>query len=549
MVRLHNGWRGKMILNTLKSLEGITEVKPHSLRKKLPEGKLSNKMVQQLVDFAESLNAKIIELSSKENVSKEDLLNELSEYGEKFKQIRGSIAAEIPDKKGNMRVIPREYVEVIYILTYQMVKYLNLAQSDIAKLFGLLEKDFKDRWGISPASDYKIKHAEYHFALPSDTNTDILKDLVPYIGSYLADVSYNYIIGVSNKMSLFANLENTNKSSTRKKKGVVLFYGRQFYCNITSIQDLYDWVFIEYIPNNVVAVKEKVQSLLCTDNVEMNENLLKFLLTSGIEIKAENINENDYKGFQLKYEEYLAKVKDKELWEEVLENPEIPYDDLMVDMKDWKAEDAVDHEEYCKKQIRKLNKNIDKDLQKLMVCININSFRTDDTVRIYRYLVKSYTERLENFTPELFEDKTSFCAMYLFSRYFSQNGVSDKTIEDLKKYLVSSKMSAYVNRYINDYISAFKDGVDINDNIDLLGKVSTLNEVVKSRKENRTIVHSVVMIDADCYPVDSDLVDRLSETCDNLYIIIISSQELDLPSLIKENINSTYIYTTEREKA
>lgn len=537
-----------MLLNTLESLKGITDVTPHSLKSgPLKQNEISKDLINRLVDFVKSINNKIITISPPQDMSKDELVNEFADYTQMFKQIQMDIVAEIPSKNGGMRIIPEEYVEVIYIVTYQMCKHLDLKQVDAAKILNLKERDFKDRFGISPASDCKIKQADCRFTLPVDYNKEELKDLVSYVNSYLAELSNSYFIGVSNRMSLFANTENLNKSVNRKVKDSPIFYGRQFYYSISSIQDLYDWIFIEHIVQNSTAVKEKVQNFLCTDDVEMNEEVLEFLLTCGVEIKAENLNQNDYKGFQRKYKEYLAKIKDKELWMEVIEHPEIPYDELLIDMKDWTEDKAVDREAYAMKRIADLEKHISKEVGELLDYIDINSFKTEDTLKIYRYLVERYNSSLVNFKPELLKDKDSFCAKYLISRYFSINGVSTETITDLNNYLSSKELSSYINRYKNDYISAFKDGVDINDKVTLLGKIRLLNAEIKGRKEKRTIARSVILIDADCYPVNSALVEKISKVNSEFYLLIISSKELELPILIKEKINNTYIYTTERE--
>ena len=480
---------------------------------------------------------------------KDNIIKEFADYTKRFKQIQNDIIAEIPSKNGGMRLIPEEYVEVIYIITYQMSKYLGLGQIHVAKILNIKERDYKDRWGISPANDCKVKQADYRFVLPIDSDKEELRNLIAYVNSYLAEISSSYLIGVSNRMSLFTNTENTNKSINRKNEDGSMFYGRQFYHNLTSIQDLYDWIFIEHIMTNGISVKEKTQDLLCTDNVEMNEDFLEFLLSNGIEIKAENLNQNDYKKFQRKYKKYLSDIENKKIWLDVLEHPEMPYDALYIEKDKWNEEKAIDREEYCAKEISNLDKSIDENLKELLDYININSFRTEDTLKIYKYLVEKYSDNLADFKPELFADKDSFCAKYLISKYFSINGVSTETIEAFNRYLSSPKLSMYINRYKNDYISAFKDGVDINDKKPLLEKIHMLDRDIKERKEQRTIVRAAILIDADCYQVSDTLIEEISKINSEFYLIIISSEDLKLPSLIKEKVGSSYIYTTEREKA
>lgn len=539
-----------MLFNTLKELDLITDVTPHSLKSlSFKNERLSDELSSKLIEFTRSINDHIIKVASKETFAKGDLVKEFEDYTKTFEEIKANITAEIPDKNGNMRFTPEEYVKVIYIITYQMIKYLDLSQEQVAQILNINKKNYKDRWGISPASDCKMKQLSYKYTLPIDSNKEELITLLPYIGSYLAEISISYFIGVSNHMSLFTNLENTNKNSNQKNKDDgSRFYGRQFYHNITNLEELYSWVFIEYILDNNIQVKERVKKLVCTQDIEMNKEFLEFLLTCGVEIKAENLIDNDYKGFQNKYRSYLDAIENKKIWLDVLDNPDMPYDELMVDRRKWKPEESISHEELCNKEINKLDKKINSYIAVLLDWINIDSFETEDTTKIYRYIVDKYNKKLEDFKPELFEDKDAFCAMYLITRYFNANGVSTEMIKAFDEYLASANFTAYINRYKNDYISVLKDGVDINDKLSLIEKVQALNNQITNRKEKRTVARAAIIIDADSYAVDKAFVEEVSSINNEFYLIILSTKELELPSLIKDKVQNTYIYASEKEQ-
>lgn len=546
-----------MLLNSLEKLQGITDITPHAYpQEPFMTGTISQEVVDSLVSFTLDI-CQEIEKMAENGVNPE--VEDFAQYTERFKQIREEMKANATKKK-----TPEEYVECVYVITYQFVKLLGKSQEFVSKVLDFKKSNYKSYWGMSPAADFVAYNSEYQFKLPIDKDTDFLEAVIPYIGKKSSIVSNDYFIGVSNRMSILANLKNTNKNATRKNKETkaVEFYGRQFYFNIADRESSLRYIFIahtkrisrdntgKYAGEPTDRFRDMVKDFINTDDIKITEDLMEYLLNNGVQIKPENLNNNNFVAFQVDYEKYKKAYEERKYWIEAKDSPEHDYDDaFLVDKEEHEAGRDIDKVAVCEANIASLTNEIDALCEKLIDALNLSTFTSKNNIGVLKFLIEKYQEEMETILPSDIKDEDEFCTKYFIARYFDNVGVSNKSIEEFKKYLDSKEFGVYTDKYENDYISAMYQGIDI-DNRPFKDILTELREEMlrkDSNKENRAVTNALVYIDTEYFEVTDKILSPLLDVYENIYFIISSEEKLKLGGMSEEYIRTRsreiYLYT------
>lgn len=535
-----------MLLNTIQALRGITDITPHSLTKiPFSAGKISQNLINKLTNLTLDICQEINDISLSSEKPSDEFF---SKYSERFKSIRADIVAEIPNKCNQMRFTPEEYIEVIYIITYQLHKCFGITQEFVAKMFGMSRNIFKSKWGISPTMDCDAYSTTYQFKLPFETETDFLETIIPYIGKKSAVVSNDYFIGVSNNISIFANIAQTNKSTNRGKK-VKKFCNRQFFHVPTEFDDFYFSFFVEYTRTNPKKFREIAVNILDTSDVEVSRDLIEYLINIGYEFEKCNLNNNNFVEFTSDYERYRKSYDERNYWLEAKDDPDHDFDDaFLVTPKEHAAGRDIDKVALCESNITRLSRELDVLCDKLIESIDLSSFVTEDNIGVLKFVIEQYEEELNNFKPDYFEHGDSLCAKYFIVRYFKANGVSETSVEDFKKYLESADFAKYTDRYENDYLGVLQNGVDINSKrsfIDIFNELK--DEMIRkdskkddNKETSRNYSNALIYIDASSYDVTDELMTSLREIHDKFYFIVSSEVKLSLGGMQEEYLRTDY---------
>lgn len=529
-----------MLLNTLEKLQGITDVTPHAYpQNPFPIDSISQETKDKLVSFTLDI-CQEVEIMSKNGANPK--VEDFAQYTERFKQIREQMKEEAKKRT------PEEYVECAYVIAYQFIKLLGKSQKFVSNVLGFKESNYKSYWGTSPNADLVAFNSKYQFKLPFETESDFLEVIIPYIGKKAAIVSNDYTIGVSNCISIFANIPQTNKNSNRGK-GDNKFYGRQFFHTPKEFDDYYFSFFIEHTRTNPQKFKEIASNILDTSDIEVSDALMEYLINVGYKFEKSNLNNNNFTEFTLDYEKYQNKYKERAYFIESKDDPEHDFDDMFsVEKEEYLKGVRKDKVAICEENIERLNRELGTLCDKLMKSIDMSSFITKDNIGVLKFVINQYQEELNNFKPEYFEEKDNFCAKYFVTKYFESNGVSEISVENFKQYLESSDYAKYIDKYENDYLGVLQNGVDINSNRSFTEILTELkNEMIRkdSKKDDkkepsRNCSNALIYIDASCYNVTDELMTSLREIYDKFYFIVSSEVKLSLGGMQEEYLRTDY---------
>lgn len=532
-----------MLLTTLEKLKGITDVTPHAYpQNPFPVDKISQETKDSLVSFTLDICQEIEAMSKNEaNPKAEDF----AQYTERFRQIRVQMKADSKEKK-----TPEEYVECVYIITYQFIKLLDKSQAFVSNVLDFKESNYKSYWGMSPSADFVAYNSEFQYKLPFETETDFLETIIPYIGKKMSIVSNDYFIGVSNNISIFTNIAQTNKNSNRVK-GDKKFYGRQFFHVPTEFDDFYFSFFVDYTRTNPQKFKEIAVNILDTSDVEVSRDLIEYLINIGYEFEKCNLNNNNFAEFTSDYKRYRKSYDERNYWFEAKDDPDHDFDDaFLVTPKEHAAGRDIDKVALCESNITRLSHELDVLCDKLIESIDLSSFVTEDNIGVLKFVIEQYEEELNNFMPDYFEHGDSLCAKYFIVRYFKANGVSETSVASFKEYLESADFTRYVDRYKYDYLGVLQNGVDINSKrlfIDIFTELKDEMICKDSKKDNRANSTALIYLDASCYDVTDELMTSLREIHDKFYFIVSSEVKLSLGGMQEEYLRTDcrelYLYT------
>ena len=304
---------------TLNSFKGFIEITPHSLRN-LKSGQLSSKIVSLIENFIQDL---IANTSGKSN--EEEVETVLKSFSPRFQEIKRQIQDEIPDKNGNMRFIPAEYIEMIYIITYYLYDNYRITQKVVASLFGFDEKIYKDRGGITPVNDCKATKLKYSFRLLIDDDKDFLEIIIPFLGKVSAQISNSYSVCLCNNISIITNLEYNNAKINHKG-----FQSKQMYYNIKEAEDMLQWVFNDNFAVDVIKIKNSILNLIDTENKELTEEIFVKMIEWGIDIGQENLRRPELENFNYSYTLFKECIKKRDWFQEARDDLVYKYADIFM---------------------------------------------------------------------------------------------------------------------------------------------------------------------------------------------------------------------------
>lgn len=515
-----------MILNTL---DFNLDVIPHA-NKKLKEGKISVQIVDNLKKFVYEMDNVIQEIyMHREDYSTIDSVkSKLDSCINDFNSIYNSIFELIGKKSGSLSFTPAEYVEAVYIVTYQLSKYLGFTQEEVSSLLDFNKNMYRDKWGISPVADYNSYHVNYDAKLPIDDNSDILEKIIPMLGAFSAAISSSAEVVVSNNPSIVVNLHTGNRKNKLSKKLFMLNDMSRFIC------------FSEMFANFKL-FKERVIQVIDTCKVERGEEFLEHILSWGITLSNDNLRRHDKESFDSDYMRYLQCIKDKEYFEEAIDNPDYDFDEHFTGSIQQRKDGTLPNkEEICKSKIIGLENSIDILLNRLMDDIIVESLITENNIAVLDYLIERYRDHLNNLTEKDFADVIEIAAEKYVVDYFSNHGVSVNSYTRLKEHLESSDIGNYVTKMQYNSIDymVIIDG-KLSPSIEAV--VDGLIEQISNKKENRTSTTALVYIESELYDISDSQIQEIIKN-ENISIVIGTQERREYQGLqsYKLDIDTEY---------
>lgn len=513
----------------LNSLDYDLEVIPHA-NKKLKAASIPTQIIDRLKKFVVDIDSYIKEINDhQEDLSTlESKKQRFMVFKDERKSIYDSIFSLIGKKNGTISSTPAEYVEAVYIVTYQLSKYLGFTQDDVSLCLGFNKNMYRDKWGISPVADYNSYHVNYNIKLPIDYNSDVLDKLIPMLGAFSANISSSAEVVLSNNPSIVVNLHTGNRKNMINKKLFMLNDMSRFIC--------FSEMFADF-----KVFKERVHQIIDTCNVDRGEKFLESILSWGITLSNDNLRRHDKESFDLDYERYLQCIKDKEYFEEATDNPDYDYDYYFLgDIQQKKDGTLPNKEEICKSKIMELENSIAVLLHRLMDDIIVESLITEDNVAALNYLIERYRDHLDNLTAEDFADVTKIAAERYVVDYFRNRGVSINSFKRLKEHLESSDIGAYVTKmqYNSLDYMVMTDGI-LSPSIEEV--VDEIREQISDKKENRTSTTALVFIESELYDISDSQIQEILQN-ENISLVIGTTNKREYQGLLsyKLDIDTEY---------
>lgn len=519
-----------MVLN---SLEFGLEVIPHA-NKQLKVASIPPQIVNRLKKFVIDVDSVIKEICEHQQdyPTIESKKQRLIIFRDERQSIYDSIFNLIGKKSGSLSFTPAEYIEAMYIVTYQLSKYLSFTQDDVSSCLDFNKNMYRDKWGISPVADYNSYHVNYDTKLPIDNNSDILEKLIPMLGAFCAAISSSAEVVVSNNPSIVVNLHTGNRKNMINKK-------------LFMLNDMSGFICFSEMFANFKVFKERVKQIIDTCNVDRGEEFLESILSWGITLSNDNLRRHDKESFDLDYERYLQCIKDKEYFEEAIDNPDYDFDEHFTGSINQKKDGTLPNkEETCRSKIMELDKSIEILLNRLMDDIIVESLITESNVAVLSYLIERYKKHLNNITANDFTDIVKIAAERYVVNYFSNNGVSIYSLKRLKEHLESSDIGTYVTKmqYNSLDYMVMTDGL-LSPSIEEV--VADLREQISDKKENRTSTTALVYIDAEISDISNSQIQGILQN-ENISVVIGTPEKREYQGLLRYKLDidtEYYLYS------
>lgn len=519
-----------MIMDSLPELHCLIDIKPHSHRRNpLTKGKLSEETVQSIKDFV----LKVCRLTK----HTEDIDTLFCQYGDEFRGITSQIKSEsIKEGKAKESFTAMEYLEAVYIVSFYLIKNLGYTQKKIAECFGFKAGNYRTNWGITPDLDVTASTLSCNVSLPIEEKSLFLKEIIPFIGRVSANISNSFSLYLTNDIDIIANIPTSNKKISNS---------RQLLFNIKEDADMHKWVFYEQFCIQPAKIKELILNLIDEKDKQLSAEIFEKIQGWGIKIREENLKEPCIQRFNDALYAFNSFIENRELLLEARDDPSHDADDVFLSED---KNNTVNKQEYCDKEIARLDKEIGRCLDFMTSVINFSSLDVGQ-LPLIKFLVEKYEDELyKNPKEDLFLDTASFCAKYFIHRFFSLHGVSQESFNQFKDYLLSSDMRKYATNYNFADLKLIMNGTDIKTKQSVADIISDLKIAVNTSKENRIWNTALIYIDLDVFSLTEEEINDLLAVDEKFYFIFISSRELGVSlNHVKRVIDDTeyHIYINE----